>query len=39
VSFIVPSIFVNIVHIYRVSIRGRGRVSVRVSVRLKVSIT
>jgi len=33
VSFIVPLIFVNIVHIYRVSIR------VRVSVRLKVSIT
>jgi len=33
VSFIVPFIFVNIVHIYRVSI------TVRVSVRLKVSIT
>jgi len=32
-SFMVPFIFVNIVHIYRVSIR------VRVSVRLKVSIT
>ena len=31
-SFIVPLIFVNIVHIYRVSIR------VRVSVRIKVSI-
>jgi len=45
VSFIVPFIFVNIVHIYRVSIRVRVRVrvrvraSVRVSVRLKVSIT
>ena len=36
VSFIVPLIFVNIVHIYRVSIRG---VRVRVSVRLKFSIT
>jgi len=34
-SFIVLFIFVNIVHIYRVSIRVR----VRVSVRLKVSIT
>jgi len=33
VSFIVPFIFVNIVHIYRVSIR------IRVSVKLKVSIT
>jgi len=33
VTFIVPFIFVNIVHIYRVSIRVR----VRVSVRLKVS--
>ena len=32
-SFIVPFIFVNIVHIYRVSIR------VMVGVRLKVSIT
>ena len=32
-SFIVPFIFVNIVHIYRV------RVRVSVSVRLKVSIT
>jgi len=44
-SFIVPFIFVNIVHIYRVSIsvrvRGRVRVSVsvRVFARLKVSIT
>jgi len=36
-SFIVRFIFVNIVHIYRVSIRVRVRV--RVSVRLKVSIT
>ena len=34
--FIVPLIYVNIVHIYRVSIRVR--VMVRVSVRLKVSI-
>jgi len=39
VSFIVPFIFVNIVHIYRVSIRVRLRVRVRVGVRLKVSIT
>ena len=38
-SFIVPFIFVNIVHIYRVSIRVRLRVRVRVGVRLKVSIT
>jgi len=38
VSFIVPFIFVNIVHIYRVSIRVKVRVRVRVSVRLKVSI-
>jgi len=38
-SFIVPFIFVNIVHIYTVSIRVRVRIRVRVSVRLKVSIT
>ena len=46
-SFIVPFIFVNIVHIYRVSTRVRVtvrvrfsvRVRVRFSVRLEVSIT
>jgi len=35
----VPFIFVNIVHIYRVSSGVRVRVRVSVSVRLKVSIT